>query len=121
MEHAPKAHLEMLDGKATIKGIKRTSTDHLYTVNVAKRTLFEENTLYFPGWQIKVNNVPVSIEFQDMQYRGTMLFILDKGNYVVEAKYSETKLRLICDLVSLISLISLAGLFGFGFVKTKLS
>jgi len=121
MEHTSKTHLEMLDGKATIKEIKRTSTDHLYTVNVVKRTLFAENTLYFPGWEIKANNTSVNIQFQNMQYRGTMLFFLDKGNYVIESKYSETKLRLICDLVSLVSLISLAGLFGFEFVKTKLS
>jgi len=121
MEHFPKAHLEMLDGKATVKEIKRTSTDHQYTVTVEKRTLFEENTLYFPGWEIMANNIPVTIEFQDMQYRGTMLFFLDKGNYTVEAKYSETKLRLICDIISLVSLIALVGLFGFRFVKTRLS
>jgi hypothetical protein len=121
MEHFPKAHLEVLDGKATVKEIKRTSTDHQYTVTVAKRTLFEENTLYFPGWEIKANNAPVNIQFQDMQYRGTMLFFLEKGNYTVETKYSETKLRLICDLISLVSLITLGGLFIFGFVKTRLS
>ncbi len=121
MEHFPKAHLEVLDGKATVKEIKRTSTDHQYTVTVAKRTLFEENTLYFPGWEIKANNVPVNIQFQDMQYRGTMLFFLEKGNYTVGTKYSETKLRLICDLISLVSLIALGGLFIFRFVKTRLS
>jgi len=121
MEHFPKAHLEVLDGKATVKEIKRTSMEHQYTVTVAKRTLFEENTLYFPGWEIKANNAPVNVQFQDMQYRGTMLFFLEKGNYTVEAKYSETKLRLICDLISLVSLITLGGLFIFGFVKRRFS
>jgi hypothetical protein len=121
MEHTPKAHLEMIDGKASIQETKRTSTNHVYAVSVAKKTLFEENTLYFPGWQIKANNVPVSIEFQDMQYRGTMLFFLDKGNYTVNVSYSETKLRLICDIISLVSLIALIGLFGFMFVKTRFS
>lgn len=121
MEHFPKAHLEMLDGKATIKELKRTSTDHQYLVQVEKRTLFEENTLYFPGWEIKANNIPVNIQFQNMQYRGTMLFFLDKGNYSVEAKYSETKLRLFFDIVSLISLIILVCILSFRFVKTRLS
>jgi uncharacterized membrane protein len=121
MEHAPKSHLEMLDGKATIKEIKRTSTDHLYTVNVAKRTLFEENTLYFPGWEILANSVPVTIQFQNMQYRGTMLFFLNQGNYTIEAKYSETKLRLICDLLSAASLVILASLLSFRFVKGRFS
>jgi len=121
MEHFPKAHLDMLDGKATIKEIKRTSTDHQYAVTVEKRTLFEENTLYFPGWEIKANNIPVAVQFQNMQYRGTMLFFLDKGNYTIEAKYSETRLRLISDIISSISLIVLLGLFIFRFVKMRLS
>lgn len=121
MGHTAKAHLEVLDGKATVKELKRTSTNHIYSVDVTKRTLFEENTLYFPGWEIKANNVPVNIQFQDMQYRGTMLFFLNKGSYVVKVSYSETKLRLTCDIISLISLIVLVGLFGFGFVKRKFS
>jgi hypothetical protein len=50
-----------------------------------------------------------------------MLFFLDKGNYTVEAKYSETKLRLFFDIVSLISLIILVCILSFRFVKTRLS
>jgi uncharacterized membrane protein len=121
MERTPKAHLEVLDGKASVGEIKRSSTQHVYTVDVEKRTLFAENTLYFPGWRIKANNIPINIQFQNMQYRGVMLFFLDKGNYSVEAKYSETKLRLICDIISLVSLITLVGLLGFRFVKTRFS
>jgi len=121
MEHTPKAHLEMLDGKATIKEIKRTSTEHLYTVNAAKKTLFAENTLYFPGWAILANGVPVSIQFQDPHYKGIMTFRLNPGTYQIRAVYNETKLRLICDLISLTSLAILVGSLSLRFVKEKLS
>ena len=121
MEHIPNSHLEVLDGKAIVTELVRTSTSHIYNVSVTKKTLFKENTLYFPGWRIQANNLPVDVQFQNMQYRGTMLFFLDKGNYVVEAKYTETKLRFLSDLISLISLILITGITGFMFVKRKLS
>ena len=117
MEHRPSARLQVLDGKAKVQEVKRISTEHTYTVKVDKSTLFAENTLYFPGWEIKANNIPVNIQFQNMQYRGVMLFRLGQGDYVVEAKYSETKLRLISDLISAASLIFLLGILGFRFVK----
>jgi uncharacterized membrane protein len=119
MEQAPKAHLEVLDGQAQIKELSRNSTIHNYQITVTKKTLFEENTLYFPGWTIKANNIPTEIQFQNMQYRGTMLFFLDKGEYNLQVKYSETKLRLVSDLLSLISVITIAGLFIFQFVRRK--
>ena len=110
MEKRPKAHMEVVDGKATIKEIERKSNYHKYEVNVLQKTLFKENTLYFPGWQVKANGVVQNIEFQNMTYRGVMLFNLPKGNYVVEVKYSETKLRLISDLISVFSLLLLIAL-----------
>jgi uncharacterized membrane protein len=121
MEHTPKAHLEMLDGQATIKETGRTSTSHAYTVSVKKKTLFAENTLYFPGWSILANGAPVDIQFQDPHYKGIMTFRLDPGTYKIQAIYRETKLRLICDLISLTSLAVLISLLGFRFVKGKFS
>jgi hypothetical protein len=121
MEHTAKAHLEMLDGKATVKEISRTSTNHLYTVNVQKRTLFAENTLYFPGWEISANGKPVTIQFQDPHYKGIMTFRLNPGTYQIQASYHETKLRLIADIISFVSIVALAGLLCFWFVKKRFS
>ena len=121
MEQRPKANLEVIDGQATIKEISRNSTNHKYQINVNKKTLFKENTLYFPGWKILANGTLVNIQFQNMQYRGVMLFFLDKGSYIVEAKYQETKLRFISDIISLISVLLIVGFLGFRFVKQKIS
>jgi hypothetical protein len=111
----------MLDGQAAIKETGRTSTSHAYTVNVKKKTLFAENTLYFPGWSILANGIPVDIQFQDPHYKGIMTFRLDPGTYKIQAIYRETKLRLICDLISLTSLVMLVSLLGLKFVKGKFS
>ena len=117
MEQRPKAHLQVIDGSAEIKELNRTVIYHRYQVNVLKQTLFEENTLYFPGWEIKANGVPLSLEFQNMNYRGVMLFNLQKGEYVVEARYKETKLREISDYTSVLGVIICLGFIGFRFVK----
>jgi uncharacterized membrane protein len=117
MEKRPKAHLEVIDGSAQIKELNRTTTRHQYEINVNKETLFEENTLYFPGWSITANGSLLNVEFQNMNYRGVMLFHLPKGQYLLEADYKETKLREISDFVSILSIIVCFGFIGFRFVK----
>jgi len=121
MEKAPKAHLELLDGDAKITETKRMSIYHAYNVEVKKKTLFAENTLYFPGWEIKANSNPVKIEYQNQQYRGIMLFYLDKGNYKIESLYRETKLRAFADAISIAVMFNIIGFLLFKFVKARLS
>ena len=113
MEKRPNAHIELIDGKAVIKELERSTTYHSYQILVI-RELYLKNTLYFPGWEIKANNTPINVQFQNMQYRGIMLFYLNKGNYVVQVRYSETRLRLISDT------ISFASLHGFMFYKHQI-
>jgi uncharacterized membrane protein len=117
MEHAPKSHLQILDGKATVKEVSRISTKHIYDVNVSKNTLFAENTLYFPGWKILANAKPVNIQFQDPHYKGIMTFRLTPGSYRIQAFYDETKLRLFCDYLSILSMISILGYCALKFYK----
>lgn len=121
MEKRPKAHLEVIDGDAKIKELYRKSTYRKYQVQVDKKTLFGENTLYFPGWEIKANGILQNIEFQNKDYRGVMTFHLDEGSYVVESIYKETKLRLISDIISFTTLSVAVFLLLFKFVKPKLS
>ncbi len=121
MEKQPKAYLDVIDGDAQIKELERKSTYHKYQLIVNKPTLFEENTLYFPGWEIKANGTPLSIQFQNMNYRGVMLFNLSKGTYVVEVSYKETKLRAIADAVSVVILFNILAFLSFRFVKPRFS
>jgi len=110
MEHTPKAHLEVLDGSAKITEEKRTATQHLYLVSAAKNSFLRENTLYFPGWKILVDGVSVPIQFQDPNNRGVMIFSVPSGRHSVSVIFTETKLRLIADWVSLLTFLMLAGL-----------
>ncbi|HYM65183.1 MAG TPA: 6-pyruvoyl-tetrahydropterin synthase-related protein [Candidatus Sulfotelmatobacter sp.] len=121
MEKEPKKPLEIIDGNALVKELKRNSTEHIYQVKVNKDTLFAENTLYFPGWEIMANKIPLNIEFQNMSYRGVMLFHLPKGKYHLDVVYKETKLRAIADSISIVVLFNIIGFSIFRFVKPKFS
>ena len=119
MEKRPNAPLEVIDGDASIKTLVRKSTYHEYEVNVNKKTLFAENTLYFPGWEIQANNKPLEIQYQNMQYRGIMLFYLDPGEYNIKVQYRETKLRAFADAISIVAMLNILGFYFFRFVKRK--
>ncbi|HEX8931610.1 MAG TPA: 6-pyruvoyl-tetrahydropterin synthase-related protein, partial [Patescibacteria group bacterium] len=117
MESKPKAPLEILAGKAEIKEIARKSTIHLYTVNTSTLTKFRENTLYFPGWSVLIDGHEVPIQFQDPNSRGLMTFWVEKGEHNINVSFSETRLRMIADLLSLFSLLILVVL---GIIKKKI-
>jgi len=118
MEHRPKAPLAIIDGYASIKELKRTSAEHDYLINAKSKTLFIENTLYFPGWAIYDNNKSIPIEFQNVRYEGIMTFSLNKGVHEVKVLYEDTKIRQISNLISFLTLIIILGLFGIKLRRT---
>lgn len=117
MEYKPKAHMEVIDGKAIINELTRTLTHHAYAITAIEKSRIRENTLYFPGWEIFVDSKQESIEFQDPQNRGLMTFVVDKGKHKVDVRFKETKLRIFADFISLITVSSLIGFFGLRFFK----
>lgn len=105
MEHPYKAPLELIDGSASIKRLKRTSTEHHYQVNVIKQAQFLENTVYFPGWNIFPDNKKIAIEYQDVRHRGLMTFFVEKGKHNITVQYKETKFRFLADIISFMSIL----------------
>lgn len=108
MEKRPKSKMEIIEGKGEIKEDKRTTTIRKYIITTFEKSRILENTLYFPGWIVLVDNRSTDIQFQDPNYRGLMTFYLDKGKHNVEIIYKETKIRQIADVASLVGLIIVA-------------
>jgi hypothetical protein len=102
MEKYPPAFVEVIDGKAEIVQVSRTSTARVYRVNSGGARLLE-NTLYFPAWKVYVDGRPVGIEFQDPGYRGLITFPVPAGNHEVLIQFEKTKVRTYAELVSLLS------------------
>lgn len=117
MREFPKAPMEIIEGEAEIEQIKRKTTEHFYQVKARRKTRLVDNTLYFPNWQVFVSTKggpasgrdgqPAEIQFQDPAYRGLMTFNVPAGEHEVVVRFSETKLRLFANLVSLLAVVGL--------------
>ena len=110
MEKEPDTHAEIVEGLGSIQPGSRTSTKHIYTVeSSSEKVRIRENTLYFPGWKVFVDNkeIPISgIFFQDPNYRGLINFFIDSpGTHEVVVAFTETKLRFLSNLISAVSVI----------------
>lgn len=107
MEHFPKAPMEVISGKGAITEVSRTATNHSYIVTGITDLRMRENTLYFPGWEVRVDNRKVPIEFQDQANRGLITFQVGKGTHSVIVSFHETKFRLFSDFLSIAAVIIL--------------
>lgn len=107
MEKRPSEALAVIDGEATVEQKKRLSNAHLYMVDAKVKTRFSENTLYFPGWEILVDDKKVPVEFQDPEWRGLQTFWVDPGKHWILVRFVKTRLRMFADTVSFLSILGL--------------
>ena len=82
----PKQHLEIIQGKAIVKELKRTSVKHLYVINADTPITIRENTLYFPGWSLKSNGNNIDIY---PGKRGVINAGLPQGLQYIELTYDD--------------------------------
>lgn len=102
MEQYPKAPVETIDGNAAVTNYQKKYELHTFTVSAVKTSRLLENTLYFPGWVVFVDNTLVPIEFQDINHRGLISFWVTQGIHRVRVEFRETKLRFTGDMISLL-------------------
>lgn len=123
MEETPTGQIEVLEGEATIEAISRSTTKREYIIEAGDNVRIRENTLYFPGWNIYVNDrkldVDSEMEFQDQENRGVMTFRLNEGANHVSIVFEDTKLRSYSSMLSIISLLSLFVLCGALYIYKK--
>jgi hypothetical protein len=113
MEFEPEVPMEVSEGKAVITPLEETTTTRTYMVNADTKSRLVENTLYFPGWNVFVNNKIVPVEFQDPQWRGRMTFWVEPGEHMIRIVFGETKLRAVSNIISLISVLGLVPILYF--------
>ncbi|MDP3988190.1 MAG: 6-pyruvoyl-tetrahydropterin synthase-related protein [Candidatus Levybacteria bacterium] len=121
MEKRAREKIEIIDGKGELKEISRTSIRHEYQLNAQNKVRVRENTLYFPGWNVFVDNKPVTIEFQDQNNRGLITFFAPKGEHNVKIEFKETKRRMMADTITLLSFFSLVLILGMSRFKREFS
>ena len=109
-----KAQIELIAGKAKVTDIKREYIRHNFRVEAKNDVSFIDNTQYYPGWKVKVDNKQVPIQFQDPNHRGLIVFSVPSGVHAVSVVFEETKTRMVANLISLVSFIVVLLLFAIG-------
>lgn len=82
----PASHLTILKGSGKIKELTRTSTKHTYVVSAETPLSLQENTLFFPGWKVFVNEKKSPIEYEKT---ALMQFSIPKGASYIRVTYSD--------------------------------
>jgi len=105
MEKKPKSHIEVIEGSAFIHEKKRSTVQHAYAIQAEEKVRIRENTLYFPGWEVFVDNAQIQPEFQDPKHRGLLTFYVEKGAHEVVVRFTDTKVRYVSNSITLFALV----------------
>ena len=108
----PNQSIEVLSGpKTQIKTLRHDMTRHQYLIDATTPLLLKENTYYYPGWQVLINNKPTPIDFKNKKYSGVITFRVPEGLAKIDVIFRDTPDRWIAKMVSLLTAIAL-GIFG---------
>jgi hypothetical protein len=63
------------------------------------------NRIFYPGWKITINNGNVPIQYRNNQ--GLMQVTIPSGESQVNGQFSETPMRIVADIISMLSILSI--------------
>jgi len=92
--------IEVVSGTATVSSYIKSNTRHTYTIMSQTDADVVDNTLYYPGWQVRANGIKVPIEFQNAHHRGLITYKVPKGSHEIVVSFHETPIRLASDVIS---------------------
>jgi uncharacterized membrane protein len=93
---------EILSGSGTISDLKFSSKATNFKVFLDSPARLRLSTIYFPGWQVEASGKNIPIDFENS--RGLIEFSLPAGDFNVSANFTDTPVRGIANLLSVISL-----------------
>lgn len=93
-------------GSGSILSAVFNESVHSYTTRSKDQIRIVDHTFYFPGWKAYVDGKETIIEYQDQNYRGVITFLVPPGTHTVVVKYTDTKIRLLGKVISIISILT---------------
>ncbi len=103
----PDSPITVRSGNSTVSKIERTPILHKYRVTAFSDSSFVENTYYFPGWKLYVNEQDHLIRWIDSTKSNHIQFYLKKGEYNVILKYEDTLSVKLGNTLSLVGILLL--------------
>ncbi len=95
--------IEVTKDQATIEQIKIRGTFYEARIIANDSTKVKVNTIYFPGWQVKIDGRKTPIDYQNPF--GLIEFHLPKGNHKVIINYTKTPVHTAAEIISLVALL----------------
>lgn len=96
------ARIEFVKGDGYINIVKSSTQNILAEVNSSQAQIVGINTIYYPGWGVLIDGIPVSINYTNPQ--GRMEVKIDPGAHILSASFRETPFRFAADAISIVSL-----------------
>lgn len=96
----PQNPLEIIRGDGNVLLLNKTPTRHEYIVNAKSTVKLKENTNYFPGWTLRINNKLQEINYRERNYEGKIVFILSPGLYQIILTFENTPIRYYSKILS---------------------
>ncbi|MBL7159433.1 hypothetical protein ISS85_03085 [Candidatus Microgenomates bacterium] len=109
--------IEILKGKGKIEDLVVKSNKISFLVRLEEESLIQINTIYYPGWQVFVDNQDWDFDFENKY--GLIQFSLPKDSHEIVVIFKETVLRKTANIISLISLVFLFGVAVKEYVQKK--
>ena len=95
--------VEVIQGQADINSLEYSSNKISFDLTSKTVSTIVINTLYFPGWKIKLNGEEIPLEIEDK--KGIIIFDIPSGKFRVSGKFTETGIRQAANLVTLFTLL----------------
>lgn len=106
MKDARDGNMAVIGGNAKIEEVERKSIKHVYKVHAITDSQLRENTLYFPGWNVFVDNKEIPIEYQARNNQGVMTFFVPKGEHTILIEFTDTKVRMLANITSGLTILT---------------
>ena len=103
-EYPIKDHkIEVIEGEGNIDVNDVRYGIRNYYISAGTDVRMVDYTFYFPGWEVKVDDQVVPIEFQDPDYRGVITYRVPAGEHEVKLYFGDTRLRKASNIITIIS------------------
>ena len=97
--------IEFINGNGSYFQITRLEQKHEYVLKANVNSLIQENTYYFPGWKVYVDNLATPINYNNAF--GSIRFSVNKGVHKVIVVLEDSQIRRISKYISLIFIVLL--------------
>ena len=102
--NGPTGNIEFLTAKGDYKTIEKKSNFQKYDIDIKSPGSLIIQTYYFPGWKVWVDGKLVETKpLSDPLQIGRMLIDISSGAHQVELKFTNTPIRSVGNIISMIS------------------